>query len=154
MKLSISITLSIGLFLAFAQQSAMAHNSFVREGHFVYSHEAKLELMNQADCEAEHAKWDGNNCIGEVKDTVTTIKGIEGYVVNIFTRGYNHTYCEFNSQTSDVSQNSIVATTNITGTTCTVRVNFNADGSVSTKALKACKQLCGNDVTLNIEGAK
>ena len=127
-------------------------------GKFSSPHQiAFLGYDSKQACEADKGKWDGQLCVYDTEDIVTVIKDGAKFKVAISTVTTNAHSCDFEGAGELKAKNVILATAPAgdAGKTCSVRLTYAADGSLTTTALndEDCQYFCGMNARLDVSRA-
>jgi hypothetical protein len=128
-------------------------------GKFSHPHQiAFLSYDSEAACETDKGTWDGDVCVFDAEDTISVTKSGSSYKIAISTVTNNAHTCDFEGSGVLKAKNVIVASapTGDAGKTCTVRLSYAADGTLTTAALNEdnCSYFCGMNARLDVSHAK
>lgn len=150
--------------------SNMSFAADIAPGKTLYSISHSVVMMNAPsakDCKNTDGRWDKADqmCFIDSADTLTFDKSEKDLKITITTITTNGHQCEFQSEKAvQTDINTILASAasmkydekgNEIPASCEVTVKFNADGSVSSSQndFEACRQFCGMNASLDIDGA-
>ncbi|MGZ3701663.1 MAG: hypothetical protein ACXWSD_07705 [Bdellovibrionota bacterium] len=111
-----------------------------------------ITYADEAACNADQGRWDGENCQFDAWDTVT-ISGSQGaFELNVSTITTNAHTCDFDAPAVQTAPGVLVATSG----NCSLQASYLDDNNVTVQMLSSyddCQDFCGANASLEVTRA-